>query len=191
MLAVDVVAFTSLWTSLVVVADDSSGRFPLGMDDVPTVAAKLKLVELVAAVLGAVSKEEVAAAMIEVVVSGRALICTAAAMPLVASSCVTSWATALRLDSEDKNSDRPLVISWTSTMNSNVCTAASLLPLSTSWTETAFASTFSDSATASCTESVTYSTSVPLSTSRTKSKLAESEVTSVHTCKSQVVMFVG
>jgi len=187
---VDVVAFTTPWTSLVVVADDSSSTFPLeGEEEVPTVAAKLKLVELVAAVLGAVSNEEVAA--IEVVVSGRALICTAAAMPLAASSCVTSWATALRLDSEDKNSDRPLVISWTSTMNSRVCTAASLLPLSTSWTETAFASTFSESATASCTESLTLSTSVPLSTSRTKSKLAESEVTSVHTCKSQVVMFVG
>ncbi len=47
-------------------------RFPLEGKDVPTVAAKLKLVELVAAVLGAVSNEEVAAAMIEVVVSGRA-----------------------------------------------------------------------------------------------------------------------
>lgn len=49
----------------------ASSTFPLeGEDEVPTVAAKLKLVELVAAVLGAVSNEEVAA--IEVVVSGRA-----------------------------------------------------------------------------------------------------------------------
>lgn len=205
----DVGTFTTPGTSLV---DASSRASRLPGDEKVPVAAALELVatatsatsaiSLVVGAVGAVgaavvvstvstvSTEELVAEVV-LVMSGRALICTAAGMPVEASSCATSWATAVRLDSEAKNSEIPFVTSRTSTMNSKVCIAANLLPLFTSSTETASASTFRESATASCTDPLTLSTLVSLLTSRTKSKLAESEVTSRQTSRSQVVMLAG
>lgn len=195
----DVGTFTTPGTSLV----DASSRASRLPDDekVPVAAALVatatSATSLVvigvggAAVVVSTVSTEACVAEVVLVMSGRALICTATAMPLEASSCSTSWATAVRLDSAAKNSEIPFVTSRTSTMNSKVCIAANLLPLFTSSTETASVSTFRESATASCTDPLTVSTLVSLLTSRTKSKLAESEVTSRQTSRSQVVMLVG
>lgn len=197
----DVGTFTTPGTSLV---DASSRASRLPDEKVPVAAALVatatsatSLVVIGAVAVGGAAvvvstvSTEACVAEVVLVMSGRALICTATAMPLEASSCSTSWATAIRLDSAAKNSEIPFVTFRTSTMNSKVCIAANLLPLFTSSTETASVSTFRESATASCTDPLTVSTLVSLLTSRTKSKLAESEVTSRQTSRSQVVMLAG